>query len=47
MEEELIVKAKVSSQEQGVELLTCLQAIVNSFGAEGVIKAVNLMKNQR
>lgn len=46
MEEELIFKAVVKDEAQGIELLKCVQAIVNTFGVEMIINTVrNLEKN--
>ena len=38
--EELVIRAIIKSPEQGLELLKCLQAIVNEFGADMIITLV-------
>jgi len=42
--EEMTFKAYITSEAQGIELLTCIQAIVNSIGADTIIQTVRAIE---
>lgn len=44
--EELVVRASIKSEEHGIELLKCLQATVNTFGADTIIEAVRAIEKK-
>lgn len=44
MVEELVVRATINSEEHGLELLKCIQAVVNSYGADTIINAVRTIE---
>jgi len=42
--EELVIRAVIKSPEQGLELLKCLQAVVNEIGADTIITMVRKLE---
>ena len=42
--EEMTFKAYITSESQGMELLTCIQAIVNAVGADIIIQSVRAIE---
>lgn len=44
--EELVIRASIKSDEHGMELLKCLQAVVNTFGADTIIDIVRTIEKK-
>lgn len=44
MVEELVIRATINSEEHGMELLKCIQTVVNSVGADQIISAVRAIE---
>lgn len=44
MIEDLTFRAHITSQEQGLELLKCVQAVVNALGTDAIIALVRAIE---